>query len=117
MSGEPPDTSRGIDSIRVAQQNVEQLSGNPVFSETTRQERLLNVRANASTSKRTMKANQAELNPTLSGVTDAILEVGRQRKALLSQMRSALQSRDTEKVLTLARQICGLIDEKCPRVN
>ena len=64
-----------------------------------------------------MKANQAESNLTLSGVTDAILEVGRQRKALLYQMRGAIQSGDTEKVLRLARQLCGLIDEKCPRVN
>jgi hypothetical protein len=64
-----------------------------------------------------VKANQAELNATISGVTDAILEVGRQRKALLYQMRGALQSGDTENVLRLAQQLCGLIDEKCPRVN
>jgi len=59
----------------------------------------------------------AELILTLSGVTDAILEVGRQRKALLDQMRGALQSGDEEKALGLARQLCGLTDEKCPRVN
>lgn len=64
-----------------------------------------------------MKANRAELMLALSGVTDAILEVGRQRKALLQEMRAALQSEDTEKVLRLARRLCGLIDEKRPRVN
>jgi hypothetical protein len=64
-----------------------------------------------------MKANQVESSLTLSGVTDAILEVGRQRKALLHQMRGALQSGDTEEALRIARQLCGLIDEKCPRVN
>jgi hypothetical protein len=64
-----------------------------------------------------MKANEAQSTLTLSGVTDAILEVGRQRKALLDQMRGALQSGDSEKVLRLARQLCGLTDEKSPRVN
>jgi len=75
------------------------------------------VRASAGTSDRTMKANQAESNLTLSGVTDAILEVGRQRKALLDQMRGALQSGDTEQVLRLARQLCGLTYEESSRVN
>ena len=64
-----------------------------------------------------MKANQAESNLTLSGVTDAILEVGRQRKALLDQMRGALQSGDTEQVLRLARYLCGLTYEESSRVN
>lgn len=64
-----------------------------------------------------MKTNRAEGSLTLSGVTDAILEVGRQRKTLLYQMRGALQSGDVEEVLRLARQLCGLIDEKCPRTN
>jgi hypothetical protein len=59
----------------------------------------------------------AELNLTLSGVTDAILEVGRQRNALLDQMRGALQSGDTEQVLRLARQLCGLTYEESSRVN
>jgi uncharacterized protein YpiB (UPF0302 family) len=45
---------------------------------------------------------------SLSGVVDAILEVGRQRKSLLDQMRSALQSKDNAKALQLARQLCGL---------
>ena len=64
-----------------------------------------------------MKTNQADSNLTLSGVTDAILEVGRQRKALLDQMRGALQSGDTEQVLRLAQRLCGLTYEESSRVN
>ncbi len=45
---------------------------------------------------------------TTSGVVDAILEVGRQRKAVLDQLRAALQSGDTYKALGLARQLCGI---------
>jgi hypothetical protein len=80
-------------------------------------EEIADVRASAGTSKRTMKTNQAESNLTLSGVTEAILEVGRQRKALLDQMRGALQCGDTEQVLRLARQLCGLTYEESSRVN
>jgi hypothetical protein len=43
-----------------------------------------------------------------SGVIDTILEVGRQRKLLLDQLRSALQSGNDAKALQLARQLCGL---------
>lgn len=68
-------------------------------------------------SRRIMKAYQPESDLALSGVTDAILEVGRQRKALLDQMRGALQSGDTEQVLRLARNLCGLTYEESSRVN
>ena len=43
-----------------------------------------------------------------SGVVDAILEVSRQRKSLLDELRSVLQSGDNAKALRLARQLCGL---------
>jgi hypothetical protein len=68
-------------------------------------------------SRRIMKANQPESDLALSGVTDAIIEVGRQRKALLDQMRGALESGDTEQVLRLARNLCGLTYEESSRVN
>lgn len=58
-----------------------------------------------------------EAEDSLSGVVDAILEVGRQRKAILDHLRSALQSGATEEVLALARQLCGLTDETSHRVN
>jgi conjugal transfer/entry exclusion protein len=45
---------------------------------------------------------------SVSGVVDAILEVSRQRKPLLDQLRSVLQSGDDAKALQLARQLCGL---------
>jgi hypothetical protein len=44
----------------------------------------------------------------VSGVVDAILEVSRQRKFLLDQLRSALQSGNDAGALQLARQLCGL---------
>ena len=50
-------------------------------------------------------------------LVDAILEVGRQRRALLDEMRSALQSGDSEKALKLLSQYCGLTDEKSTRTN
>ena len=44
----------------------------------------------------------------ISGIVDAILEVGRQRHALLGHLRSALQSGQNELALTVARQLCGI---------
>jgi hypothetical protein len=55
--------------------------------------------------------------PNTSGIVDAILEVGRQRAALLGQLRSALESGDDSKALNLARQLCGLGNEESDRVN
>jgi hypothetical protein len=45
---------------------------------------------------------------SLSGVVDAILEVGTQRKSLLSQLRSELASGHDSEALGLARRLCGL---------
>lgn len=45
---------------------------------------------------------------SLSGVVDAILEVGRQRNALLAQLRSALEAGNDGGALNLARRLCGL---------
>ena len=45
---------------------------------------------------------------SMSGVVDAILEVGNQRKALLSRLRSALKSGSDTEALGFARQLCGL---------
>ena len=45
---------------------------------------------------------------SLSGLVDAILEVGNQRKALLSRLRSALRSGSDSEALGFARQLCGL---------
>lgn len=44
----------------------------------------------------------------IMGTVDAILEVGRQRKFVLNQLRVALQSGDDSQALNLARQLCGL---------
>jgi hypothetical protein len=53
----------------------------------------------------------------VSAVVEAILEVGRQRRDLLDEMRGALQSGDSEKALRLLSQYCGLTDEKSARTN
>lgn len=51
------------------------------------------------------------------GMVDAILEVGRQRKAVLDKMRAALQSGDDSGALELARKLCGLHNEESYRTN
>ncbi len=53
----------------------------------------------------------------VGGVIDAILEVGRQRKDLLVQLRRALQSGDDSLALEFARQLCGLGHEESNRAN
>jgi hypothetical protein len=45
---------------------------------------------------------------SLSGVVDAILEVGHRRKSLLDQLRSAFDSGNESQALGFARQLCGL---------
>jgi hypothetical protein len=45
---------------------------------------------------------------SLTGVVDAIREVGRQRKSVLDQARSALQSGDNDEALRCLHQLCGL---------
>lgn len=56
-------------------------------------------------------ANSAIMNTrrvSLPGIVDAILEVSRQRKALLDQMRSALVLGEDTEALRFARRLCGL---------
>lgn len=57
----------------------------------------------------------SESNTT--GIVDAILEVGRQRKAMLEELRGALQSGNEAKALHLARRLCGLENEESNRAN
>jgi len=47
---------------------------------------------------------------SLSGLVDAILGVGRERKALLDQLRASLESGNDTEALRFARQYCGLTD-------
>ena len=44
----------------------------------------------------------------VTGLVDAILEVSRQRKAILDQVRSALLSGNDAEALRFARELCGL---------
>jgi hypothetical protein len=61
--------------------------------------------------------DSAQTDISLSGIVDAILEVGRQRKIVLDKLRAALQSGDDCRALDLARQLCGLQNEKSNRIN
>lgn len=55
---------------------------------------------------------------SLSGVVDAILEIGRQRAAVLAEMKTALERGDNQQVLVLCRQLCGVTNgEESHRVN
>jgi hypothetical protein len=53
----------------------------------------------------------------VSGVVEAILEVGRHRKATLQRLRAALERGDTENALNFARQLCGLANEEGNRTD
>jgi hypothetical protein len=63
-----------------------------------------------SLSKEAETQNDASVkdHSSVSGIVDAILEVGRQRNALLEQMSAALQSGNEKQALTFARRLCGL---------
>ena len=63
------------------------------------------------------KPQQEDAEVTISNIVDTFLEVARQRKAILNDMRNALESGDNEGVEKLARQLCGLSDEKSNRTN
>jgi len=54
-------------------------------------------------------SERSDLPVSLNGLVDAILEVSRQRKTLLDQLRKALQSGNDAEALRLARQLCGLL--------
>jgi hypothetical protein len=49
---------------------------------------------------------------SISGIVDAILEVGVERQGILDQLRAALVSANNESALKLARKLCGLSDEE-----
>jgi hypothetical protein len=44
----------------------------------------------------------------LQGLVDAALGIARKRQELLTELRAALESKDTEGALKIARQLCGL---------
>jgi len=62
-----------------------------------------------------------EGHESLSGIVDVILAVAAERKCILTRMRQALERGDDVLVLKLARQLCGVPDEKSgptrPRIN
>jgi hypothetical protein len=52
-----------------------------------------------------------------SHLIDKALEIARERRKILAQMRDAIRANDKELVFCLARKLTGLSDEKCPRTN
>jgi hypothetical protein len=67
--------------------------------------------------KQKTRASETGDSSNISGAVDAILEVGRQRKAVLDHLRAALQSGDDSQALDLARELCGLENEESNRAN
>jgi hypothetical protein len=52
-----------------------------------------------------------------SQLIDKALEIGRERRKILTQMRDAIRANDKDLVFSLARKLTGLSDEECPRTN
>jgi hypothetical protein len=50
----------------------------------------------------------SELGP---GLIDALFEVGKRRQEILSNLRSAFEEKDLERVLTYVEQLVGLDDK------
>jgi hypothetical protein len=55
--------------------------------------------------------------PNTTGIVDAILGVGRQRRWLFEQLRAALQSGDDTRALSVAKVLCGVANEKGHRTD
>ena len=53
----------------------------------------------------------------MTGLIDAALEISRERREILMKLREALDSGDESRALGLARQLCGLDDEKGNRTH
>lgn len=51
-------------------------------------------------------------SPELRGVFEAALEISRRRGETLRRLREALLADNTDEVLALARQHCGIEDKK-----
>ncbi len=67
---------------------------------------------------RTMEPAANAPTISMSGIVDAVLEVGKQRNALLSELRTALQSGQDDEALAVARQLCGMSShEESNRIN
>jgi hypothetical protein len=52
-----------------------------------------------------------------SEIITAAVDIARRRRAVLDQMREAFEHGDDDKALKLARNLCGLNNEKSNRVN
>jgi hypothetical protein len=50
-------------------------------------------------------------------VIEKVLEIGKKRRAILSQMREAIRLNDREAVFQLACKLTGLSDEECNRTD
>lgn len=64
-------------------------------------------------SKNCERSPSTELPPEgIAGLVDAVIEIGRERAALLGDMKMALMRRDDSTALRLARRLCGLSEEE-----
>lgn len=69
------------------------------------------------TVQRSDETPTGKASPSISRVVEAIAEVGRQRIALVSALKAALQCRNDQKALQISRQLCGLSDEESNRTD
>jgi len=49
-----------------------------------------------------------KLPPSTDGLIEVALQIAEKRKAILNEMRAALQSNDDKKLKKLALQLCGI---------
>ncbi len=78
------------------------------------------AKANPNQDSGTSPPKEAHLErdqPSVSGIVDAILEIGRQRNALLVQLRTALELGQEREALSLSRRLCGLHYEQSDRTH
>jgi len=85
-----------------------QIAETPVLAFTPFLSDLASASGDAEAAGDTISSAKAFPQISLSGLVEAILEVGNQRKAHLSRLRLALRSGSDSEALGFARQLCGL---------
>ena len=106
-----PDPQAGGDEIRSAR--VRKHSSNIIenqipTSTTAEQQPAFSSEQHSVASAQFSHGSGIPFPSSFSGVVEAILSVGSQRRSLLAALRSALLSGNVTEALLLARQLCGL---------
>ena len=64
-----------------------------------------------------MNGNNSEADGGLNGILDAALEIAQERRENLARLRTALENGNDPEALRLAKELCGLDNEKESRRN